>query len=379
MDRSLSKLTVAFPADEGSTSRSYPIYTGHGILSMIGPVASELHIPERIIIITDANIENLYAGHVYSALLNFGFRPEIISIPAGEKHKTLDTVRFVYDKMHDAGCGRDTAVIAVGGGVVGDLAGFVAATYHRGIPFVQVPTTLLAQVDSSVGGKVGVNLPYGKNLVGAFYQPRFVFIDTKTLITLSQRELRSGMAEVIKYGAILDGELFEMIAGVIDSLLIPDINLYSDIIERCCALKASVVERDERESGYREILNFGHTVGHAIEALTGYSTLTHGEAITYGMMAETHTSVNHCGLPKEEAHRLCSLLLRLSPPPLPDTIDDEQIYLAMFNDKKVRSGVLRFSLINKIGDAAFGESPEPHYVKQSVRKLFTIYKDECEY
>lgn len=379
MNKSFSKLTVAFPADEEGSSRSYPLYTGYEILSMIGPVASELHVPERIIIITDPNIENLYAAHVHSALINFGFRPEIITIPAGEKHKTLDTVRFVYDKMHEAGCGRDTAVIAAGGGIVGDLAGFVAATYHRGVPFVQVPTTLLAQVDSSVGGKVGVNLPYGKNLVGAFYQPRFVFIDTKSLTTLPDRELRSGLAEVIKYGAILDRELFEMIAGVIDSLLKPDFNLYADIIERCCSLKASVVEQDERESGYREILNFGHTVGHAIEALTDYSVLTHGEAIMYGMIAETHLSVNHCGLPREDAQRLCSLLLRLSPPPLPETINDERIYRAMFSDKKVRSGTLRFSLINAIGDAAFGESPESHYVKQSVRKLFTINTDECEH
>lgn len=379
MDGSLSKLTVVFPADKESAPRSYPIYTGREVLSMIGPVALELHLPERVIIITDTNIENLYAVHVHSALINFGFQPEIISISAGEEYKTLDTVRVVYDKMHEAGCGRDTAIVAVGGGVVGDLAGFVAATYHRGIPFVQVPTTLLAQVDSSVGGKVGVNLPYGKNLVGAFYQPRFVFIDTKTLTTLSQRELRSGIAEVIKYGAILDRDLFEMLAGQIDSLLKPDIDIYPDIIECCCALKASVVEQDERETGYREILNFGHTVGHAIEALTGYSVFTHGEAITYGMIAETHISVNHCGLPEEEARRLCTLLLRLSPPSLPGTLDDEQIYRSMFSDKKVRSGVLRFSLIDTIGNAVFGESPEPHYVKQSVRKLFTISRDECEY
>ncbi len=377
MDRSFSKFMVNIPADERSSALSYPIVTGHDILSMFGSVASELHLPKRIAVITDPNVQNLYASHVQSSLLNFGFRPDTILIPSGEEHKTLDTVRNVYDKLHEAGFGRDAAIVAVGGGVVGDLAGFAAATYYRGVPFAQVPTTLLAQVDSSVGGKVGVNLPYGKNLIGAFYQPRFVFIDVKTLTTLAEREVRSGLAEIIKYGAILDKELFEMIADNIDALLKPDIKLFPEIIERCCSLKASVVEQDERESGYREVLNFGHTVGHAIEALTRYSVLTHGEAITYGMMVEAHMSVNHCGLPQEDARRLCSLLMRLSPPPLPEIIDDHQIYQTMFTDKKVRSGSLRLSLINAIGEGTFGETPDEHYIKQSIRKLFTKERDAC--
>lgn len=348
-------------------------------MSSIGPVASELQLPERVIIITDTNVKQLYASHVHSGLTHYGFRPDSITIPAGEESKTLEIVRDVYDQLHELRCGRDIAIIALGGGVVGDLAGFVAATYYRGVPFVQIPTTLLAQVDSAVGGKVGVNVPYGKNLIGAFYQPRFVFIDTHTLTTLPERELRSGMAEVIKYGAILDEDLFDTITFNIDSLLQPDVTIFPVIIERCCALKASVVEQDERESGYREILNFGHTIGHALEALTGYSVFTHGEAITYGMMAEVHISVNHCGLPQDDARRLCSLLLRLSPPSIPDTLTEEQIYNAMFSDKKVRSGVVRLSLINQIGDATFGETPDEHYIKQSIRKLFTIEKDICGY
>lgn len=378
MDRTLSKLTVTITANEETSARSYPIYTGHDILSMIAPVASELRIPERIVIITDPNIEYIYASPIQSNLLNFGFKPLIVTIPSGEAYKSLDTVRYVYDKMHKAGCRRDTAIMAVGGGITGDLAGFVAATYYRGLPFVQVPTTLLAQVDSSVGGKVGVNLPYGKNLVGAFYQPRFVFIDVKTLTTLPERELHSGMAEVIKYGVILDKELFEILEKNIDNLLQPDIGLFPDIIERCCSLKASVVEQDEKESGYREILNFGHTVGHAIEALTQYAVLTHGEAITHGMIAETHISINHCGLPQDDARRICLLLNRLSSPPLPDNLDEEQVYQTMFSDKKVRSGAIRLSLINSLGEVTFGETPEEHYIKQSIRKLFTSGKDLCE-
>jgi len=379
MDRTFSKLTVQISESAEHSSHTYPIFTGQDILSTIGPVASEFHVPERVIIITDPTVEMLYATRVQAALSNYGFRPDIITIPSGEANKTPETVREVYDKMHQAGCGRDTAVLAVGGGIVGDLAGFVAATYRRGIPFIQVPTTLLAQVDSSVGGKVGVNLPYGKNLIGAFYQPRFVFIDTKTLTTLPDRELRSGLAEVIKYGAILDRELLSLLTSTIDDLLKPDVMRFPEIIERCCALKASVVEKDERESGYREILNFGHTIGHAIEACTDYSLLTHGEAITYGMMVETHLSVNHCGLPAADARAVCSLLLRLSPPPLPETVDVDQLYETMYSDKKVRAGVLRFSLINKVGDATFGETPDEHYVKQSMRKVFTTGEDECIY
>lgn len=379
MDRSLSKLLVSIPVDDGTSARTYPIYTCAGIMSSLGPVASELQLPERIIIITDTNVKPLYALQIHSGLVHYGFRPDIITIPAGERYKTLEVVREVYDQLNELRCGRDVAIVAVGGGVVGDLAGFVAATYYRGVPFVQAPTTLLAQVDSSVGGKVGVNVPYGKNLIGAFYQPRFVFIDTKTLTTLPKRELRSGMAEVIKYGAILDENFFETIIDTFDTLLSPDVNAFTDIIERCCALKASVVEQDERESGYREILNFGHTVGHALETLTQYSVFTHGEAITYGMMAEAHISVNHCGLPQEDARRLCSLLVRLSPPKIPESIDEEQVFEAMFTDKKVRSGSLRLTLINKIGDATFGETPDEHHIKQSIRKLFTDEKDLCGY
>jgi 3-dehydroquinate synthase len=379
MDRTFSKLTVEIPADPEHSAHTYPIFTGQDIFSMIGPVASEFHLPDRLIIVTDQIVEKLYATHLHAALLNFGFRPDIITIPPGEANKTLETVRYVYDAMHQAGCGRDTAIMAVGGGIVGDLAGFVAATYRRGIPFVQVPTTLLAQVDSSVGGKVGVNLPYGKNLVGAFYQPHFVFIDTKTLSTLPERELRSGLAEVIKYGAILDHDLFTLLKNTIDHLLKPDITRFTEIIERCCTLKASVVEKDERESGYREILNFGHTIGHAIEACTDYSLLTHGEAITYGMMVETQLSVNHCGLPADQARELCTLLCRLSPPSLPVTMNVDQLYQTMYSDKKVRSGVLRLSLINRIGDATFGETPDEHYIKQSMRKLFSTCEDICVY
>jgi len=379
VDRYLSKLEVKFRAGEDLSTRSYPVITGNEILSMLGPVAEKHQLPERIILITDTNVEKLYSSHIQSSLTHYGFRVDTISIAAGEDNKTLEQVRHCYDTLNELGCGRDTAIIAVGGGVIGDLAGFVAATYLRGIPYVQVPTSLLAQVDSSVGGKVGVNVPYGKNLIGAFYQPQFVFIDVKTLATLPEKELRSGMAEVIKYGAILDRELLLSLAENIGALLRPDLSLFPDIIRQCCSLKASVVEQDERESGYREILNFGHTVGHALEAVTGYATFTHGEAITYGMMAETYISVNHCGLPQDDARLLCSLLLQLAPPTIPHHVTVEKLYQSMFSDKKVRSGALRFSLINKIGDATFGESPDEHYIKQSIKKIVTEEKNICEY
>jgi 3-dehydroquinate synthase len=338
---------------------------------MVGPLAAEHELPRRAVIVTDTSVEALYAVHVQSALSNYGFTAHIVSIPPGEDQKSLGTVQRVYDRLHELQCGRDTTVIAVGGGVVGDLAGFVAATYHRGIPYVQVPTTLLAQVDSSVGGKTGVNLPYGKNLIGAFYQPRFVCIDVRTLATLPERELRSGMAEVIKYGAILDRDLFGELERNIDALLQPDLNLFGGIIERCCALKASVVAQDERESGYREILNFGHTVGHAIEASAGYAVLTHGEAITWGMTAEAWMSVDAGGLPAGDADRLNALLARLSPPAIPAGIDPDMLYRAMYADKKVRSGKLRFSLLDGIGKTVFGSTPDEAVVKRSLHRLFT--------
>jgi 3-dehydroquinate synthase len=351
---------------------SYRIFTGMDILSMIGPVAQEEKIPHRVVTIADTVTQELFGNRVESSLKNFGFMTDGISVPPGESSKSLENVRKLYDRLYDLHIGRDTALLALGGGVIGDLTGFVAATYLRGLPYIQVPTTLLAQVDSSVGGKVGVNLPYGKNLVGAFYQPTFVFIDVQTLATLPERELRSGLAEVVKYGMILDERFLLQLEEKFDTLIVPELDQYPEIIKQCCAMKAIVVGRDEKEEGYREILNFGHTVGHAVEASTGYRVLTHGEAITYGMIAETLLSERTGRLSGKEADRLISILKRLNPPPLPDTLNAAEIYERMFGDKKVRKGKLRFTLLTRVGVAEPGVTPPEEPLKEILDELYRI-------
>jgi 3-dehydroquinate synthase len=376
VDRSISQFSVRLPQRDDASTRSYPIYIGQGVLSMIAPAVSERGLPKRIVIVSDEHTASLYGDRVHAGFVNFGFRADRIELPAGERNKTPDTVRSIYDKLHALRAGRDSLLVAVGGGVIGDITGYAAATYLRGIPYVQVPTSLLAQVDSSVGGKVGVNLPYGKNLIGAFYQPACVFIDVGTLSTLPGRELRSGLAEVVKYGAILDAALFDLLERDFDGLLHPDLHLYPDIVKRCCELKASVVAKDEHEAGLREILNFGHTVGHAIEASTGYATYTHGEAITYGMIAETYLSVTERSLPADEAGRIIRLLDRLGPAPFRNDIGIDTMYQAMFGDKKVRSGNIRFSLLTGIGACTFGHTPGEEAIKNSLRQLVSHVKEQ---
>ncbi len=333
---------------------------------MIGSISVDEGLPNRIILVGDANTAELFAEKAMTSLENSGFKTDLLRIPPGEGVKTLETTAHLYDRLHSLQISRDSALFALGGGVVGDLAGFVAATYMRGLPLVQVPTTLLAQVDSSVGGKVGVNLPYGKNLIGAFYQPAFVFIDVQTLKTLPARELRSGLAEVVKYGAILDNAFLKGLRRSMNALLKPDLELYPGIINSCCSYKAGVVARDEKEGGYREILNFGHTVGHALESLTGYETLTHGEAITYGMITEIFLSVSVSSLPESDAGWMVELLQNLEPPPLPSRLTPEEIFTSMFGDKKVRGGRLRFTLLERPGHAVTGITPDEAAVKSSL-------------
>jgi 3-dehydroquinate synthase len=351
---------------------SYRIYTGMDILSMLGPIAVEENIPHRIVIIADTSTQKLFGKRIEGSLRNFGFTVDSITVSPGESAKSLETVRIIYDRLHNLHIGRDASLLALGGGVVGDLAGFVAATYLRGLPYIQVPTTLLAQVDSSVGGKVGVNLPYGKNLVGAFYQPAFVFIDVQTLSTLPIRELRSGLAEVVKYGMILDDEFMFSLERAIDRLLKPELELFPELIKQCCVMKAQVVGRDEREEGYREILNFGHTIGHAIEARTGYRILTHGEAITYGMIAEVLLSERVSGLSGDMSVRLIDILRRLNPPPLPGDLNTKHIYSALFGDKKIRGGKLRFTLISQVGNAVPGITPPEDTITETIERLLRI-------
>jgi 3-dehydroquinate synthase len=268
-----------------------------------------------------------------------------IELPDGEAYKTIATLQLILDRLVESGANRDTTVIALGGGVVGDIAGFAAACYMRGVDFVQVPTTLLAQVDSSVGGKTGVNHEKGKNLVGAFHQPRIVLIDTDTLATLPDRELRAGMAEVIKHGAICDAGFFTWLEDNVAALLGRDPDALAHAIRRCCEIKAAVVAEDEHEAGRRAILNFGHTFGHAIERCQGYGEWLHGEAVAAGMVMAARLS----GLAAGDVDRLVNLVAAAGLPTRPPVIDKADWLAAMGMDKKVRDKRLRFVLLDAIG------------------------------
>jgi 3-dehydroquinate synthase len=290
----------------------------------------------------------------------------MLTVPAGETAKSLSSVQSCYDQLTTHRLERKSFIVALGGGVVGDLAGFVAATYLRGIPFVQVPTTLLAQVDSSVGGKVGINLKAGKNLVGAFYQPRFVLCDLSSLSTLPIREFGAGLAEVIKYGIIYDAGLFKRLERDLPKLLKRDRTVLSAVIARCCAIKAEVVGQDETESGLRAILNFGHTIGHAIEAISGYGQFLHGEAISIGQVAAARLSAELTGLPPRDVERIVNLFTRAGLPTQIklNKIQQKRLFDAMMLDKKVSGGEIKFVLAKKIGQAEYGHKVPAALIEQ---------------
>ncbi|HVU28433.1 MAG TPA: 3-dehydroquinate synthase [Verrucomicrobiae bacterium] len=336
--------------------RSYKIKIASGLLQKLGDECARLKFDRRCAIITDGNVGRKFAKVAYDSLVKEGFEPFLITISAGETAKSLRTVQSCYDQLAARRLERKSFIVALGGGVVGDLAGFVAATYLRGIPFVQIPTTLLAQVDSSVGGKTGVNLRAGKNLVGAFYQPRLVLCDLDALKTLPEREFRAGLAEVIKYGIIYDAKLFMQLERDLPKILRRDEKVLSPIIARCCEIKAEVVSKDETESGLRAILNFGHTIGHAIENGFGYGKFLHGEAISIGQIAAAKLSHKLLGLPQYDVERIENLFARTS---LPTQIklnskQREKLFAAMRLDKKVSGGEIKFVLAKKIGRVEFG-------------------------
>ena len=335
-------------------ARGYHVYIGRGSLAELGRLAAEHRFPRRVAVITDTTVAGLYGDAALEALAGAGFEAELLMFPPGEPSKTMDTVASLYDglirKAFDRGCG----VCALGGGVVGDVAGFVAATYLRGLPWIQVPTTLLAQVDSSVGGKTGVNHPAGKNLIGAFWQPRFVLIDPDLLSTLPPRELHAGLAEVVKAGLIADPALFSLLEADWDGFLSGDPRLLEGAIEAACRVKAGVVSRDEREAGLRRVLNFGHTLGHALEAGTGYRHFLHGEAVAWGMIGAAWLSWKRGLLSGEDRARIEALLLRLPKPPIPD-VTPERFREHLRRDKKIVAGRLHYVFLTGIGNAVVEE------------------------
>jgi 3-dehydroquinate synthase len=344
-------------------SRSYPIHIGAGLLS-----SPELYAPHlaggSAAIVTNQVVGPLYLNAVRKALQ--GARVVEIVVPDGEQTKSWEMLNRVFDAMLAARLGRDTLIVALGGGVIGDLAGFAAAIYQRGVAFVQVPTTLLAQVDSSVGGKTAINHPAGKNMIGAFHQPRAVISDVATLDTLPERELRAGLAEVIKHGLALDARFFDWLEGNIDKLLKKDREALVHAVRRSCELKARIVAEDEKESGVRALLNFGHTFGHAIEAGTGYGTWLHGEAVAAGMVmaAELSSLMGH--LKKTDVGRVRALLKRAGLPVTGPALAPERLVGLMALDKKAAKGRTRFVVLEAIGRAALAADVDDAQVRRAV-------------
>ncbi len=329
--------------------RSYDIQIGYGLLDTLGPRIKAFR-PTKVAIVSNQTIFPLYGEKLLEGLRRNGIEPEVILLPDGEEHKDLLWIYHIHGRLLKAKFDRDSMLIAFGGGVVGDMTGFVAATYMRGIRFIQVPTTLLSQVDSSVGGKTGVNHPIGKNMIGAFYQPSLVLIDADTLKTLPEREFRAGMAEVIKYGVIEDRVFFEFLKLNRDSIqeLGPEI---LDLIRRSCEIKAHVVSMDEREGGLRAILNYGHTIGHAIEAVTGYTQFLHGEALAIGMCGAAEIAVQMGVLEPTEGMMIKGLVAYYGlPVMLPHGINTGELLSAMEVDKKASAGRIKFILPRVTGE-----------------------------
>ena len=337
--------------------RSYPIYIGAGLLGRADLLARHLR-GRQVAVVTNEVVGPLYTEPLLEALGD-RVRADVFSMPDGERHKSLETygalMDFLLERRHD----RSTTLIALGGGVVGDLAGFAAATYQRGVDFVQVPTTLLAQVDSSVGGKTAVNHPRGKNMIGAFYQPRCVIADTALLETLPDREYRAGLAEVVKYGVIRDRALFDWLADHAEALNQRDPAALRWAVRRSCEIKSEVVAADEREGGVRAILNFGHTFGHAVETLTGYGAVLHGEAVAMGMVMAAELSARQGWLARNDVDLLRRLLTALELPLAPPPLAAEDMLNAMGHDKKVHDGRLRLVLARAIGHAEVTGDVDP--------------------
>lgn len=347
--------------------RRYPILIGSGLLQ------DERRYPvedgERVMIVSNPTIAQFYLKAVTEALEKRGCVVDHVLLPDGEKYKTLDSLNLIFTKLLQGNHGRDTTIIALGGGVIGDVAGFAAASYQRGVRLIQIPTTLLSQVDSSVGGKTAVNHELGKNMIGAFYQPTAVMIDTLTLNTLPKREVNAGLAEVIKYGAILDYEFFEWLEKNIDDLVALKQDALQYCIARCCQIKADVVARDETEKGDRALLNLGHTFGHAIETHLGYGKWLHGEAVSVGMMMAAALSEELGNISVEDVARLEKLLARANLPTVsPDGMQPEDYLPHMMRDKKVLAGKLRLVLVKSLGQAYVATDTDHKLVLNAIRR-----------
>jgi len=350
--------------------RSYPIFIGSGLLAN-----TQLLLPfirtSKVVIVTNSTVAPLYLSKVQDGLVSSGLSVLPVILPDGERFKTWETLNLIFDAMLGAHCERSTTLVALGGGVIGDMGGFAAACYQRGIPFIQVPTTLLSQVDSSVGGKTAINHPLGKNMIGAFYQPKGVFADISSLNTLPDRELRAGLAEVIKYGLIRDPAFFDWLEENLEALLKRDADALSEAIYRSCKNKAEVVAADEKESGERALLNLGHTFGHAIETGMGYGEWLHGEAIAAGTLIAAELSKSLGWLTSESVERIQNIFERAGLPVYGPQMGVDRYMELMSHDKKVQDGKLRLVLLESIGKAVISENAPIEEIRAAIAKRCT--------
>ncbi|MEA4815746.1 MAG: 3-dehydroquinate synthase [Lachnospiraceae bacterium] len=338
----MDKIVVDIPG------KSYPIYFTGSFLNIPSFLEENLNNAQKALIVCDSNVYKLFEDEVFKICKKVFKKLEVFVFFAGEASKNLETIKGMYALMLKSGLDRNSCVIALGGGVAGDMAGFAAATYMRGIDFVQIPTTLLADVDSSVGGKVGVDFSNSKNIIGAFYQPKFVYINVSVLSTLPAREFSAGLAEVIKYGASYSKELYKYVILNKEKLKALDEDVLKETIKKCCAIKAEIVAKDEKESGLREILNFGHTIGHAVESASGFNYL-HGECVSIGMVAVFYISMRMGLVSGTEAESLKNLLSFFDLPLKAEGLNIDDVYELLFHDKKTRDNKIKFILPNGLG------------------------------
>jgi len=346
-------------------SNSYEILIGSGLLAQTGQQLKGIGFGDKLVIVTDPTVKSLYGNTLKQSLTGEGFKVAILLVPEGEEQKSLETAGRLYQELTDLYAERTTPILALGGGVIGDLAGFVAATYMRGVPLIQMPTTLLAQSDSSIGGKVAVNHGQLKNKIGAFYHPKLTISDISTLKTLSPREFSDGLAEIIKHGAILDGEFFSYLEDNLDKIKSLDAQVLERVVSRSAEIKAGVVEKDELDLGLRNILNCGHTVGHAIESVSGLK-IWHGEAVAIGMLVEAKISNKMGILDRDELVRLKSVIERANLPTEIPKLEVEKIIQAMKHDKKILRGKLRFALPQSIGNVFITDEVSPSLIEQAL-------------
>jgi 3-dehydroquinate synthase len=350
--------------DVATPSRAYPVTIEDNAIDRLGQILTELRVPEHLFIVSSPLVWRLHGGRLARSV-----KAEPILVQDGERHKQLPTVVRIYDALVRANADRASTLVTFGGGVIGDMAGFAAATYLRGVTLVHVPTTLLAQVDSAIGGKVGVNHPLAKNLIGAFYQPSAVVIDPTVLATLPRREFRAGLYEVVKYGVISSASLFNRLTRERTAIFAREQEVLTSVIAESCRIKASVVSADEREAGLRRILNFGHTAGHAIEAVTRYRRYRHGEAVAYGMLVAAELATARGALAERDQKAIAEVIAGLGPLPAIADVSTSQILDAVGHDKKVVSGRLHFVLPTAIGATTIVDDVTEKEIREALRKV----------